>query len=101
MKLERQPKFDTLLSLLIADGVREVEVEYDDSEWWVQVIEGNTGIGVARYSSEPEKRYVDRVLERLEKERSISVNGQLYALRFKCREQFGEPCWRIRITRKP
>jgi hypothetical protein len=93
-----QPRFDLLLAILIADGVSEVEVEYDDHEWWVSVVEGNTRVGVARYSTESEKNYVDAALERLRKEKRISVNGKMYRLSFTSKKNFGEPSWRIRVT---
>ena len=100
MKEKRQPRFDQLLAILIADGVEEREVEYDDSEWWVSVIEGHTGVGVARYAAEQDKRQVDVALDRLRKEKSIDVNGKTYRLSFTLRENFGEPSWRIKMSER-
>jgi hypothetical protein len=98
MKEKRQPNLELLLAILISDGANEIEVEYDDHEWCVCVIEGNTGVGVARYASEEEKHQVDRALDRLRKEKSINVNGKTHRLSFKFRENFGDPSWRIRVS---
>ncbi len=100
MKDRKQPEFANLIALLISDGVNEIEVEYDDHEWWVSAIEGNTGIGVARYSTDQEKAWVDTELERLRKEKAISVNGKTYRLSFKNKDNFGEPAWLIRVSEK-
>jgi hypothetical protein len=54
--------------------------------------------GVARYSTEQEKQNVDEGLSRLKKAKSISVNGKLYRLAFKYKDNFGEPLWRIRVS---
>lgn len=100
MKDKQQPDPELLLAILISDGARDIEVEDDDHEWWVSAIEGNTGVGVARYATEQEKCQVDAALDLLRKEKSINVSGKTYRLSFKCRENFGEPSWRIRVSER-
>lgn len=75
-------------------------MEHLAAMFYLSVIEGNTGVGVARYGTEQEKRQVDAALDLLRKEKSINVSGKTYRLSFKCRETFGEPSWRIRVSER-
>lgn len=100
MKTEKKPDLETLLAILISDGAREIEVECDHGEWWVSIVEENTAVGVIRYSTEQDMRRIDHSLDRLRKEKSISVNGRVYRLSFKYRENFFEPSWRLRVSEK-
>ena len=100
MKTKRQPDIELLIGILVSDGARMLGMEYDDNEWWVNVIEGNTEVGVARYATEQEKARVDAVLGRLRKDRAINVNGKTYGLTFKRSDNFGDPAWTIRISER-
>ena len=92
-----QLDFELMIANLIADGAHELGFEYDDNEWWLSVIEGNTEIGVARYSTKQELAFVDAGIARLKKAKTISVNGKTYRLFFKYQDNFGEPSWKIRV----
>lgn len=94
---EKQPDFDQLFARLIADGVSDIEVECDRNEWFVIVIQGHIGLGVARYSKKKDMAKVDEALNKLRKAKKVTVDGKTYALRFRYRENFGEPCWRIKV----
>jgi hypothetical protein len=97
MKKPKQPDLEPLLALLISDGAREIELECSHGEWWVNVSHGNTGLGVAHYTEPAALDRVDQALDRLRKEKRISVNGKSYALSFRSRDSFGEPTWTIRV----
>jgi hypothetical protein len=98
MAAKGHPGLELLLAVLISDGARDIEVECSHGEWWVSVVQGNTGLGVARYATEQEKRQADRALDRLRRDKSIDVNGKRYRLSFRYSESFEEPCWRIRVA---
>jgi hypothetical protein len=98
MVQKAKPDFEAMVAEIIADGANELVAEYDDNEWWLSIVEGNNEFGVARYSTEQEKKLVDEGLSRLKKAKSISVNGKLYRLAFKYKDNFGEPLWRIRVS---
>jgi hypothetical protein len=98
MKPEKKPDIETVLAMLISDGIRDIEVECDHGEWWVNVVAGNIAVGIMRYADAQEKQHVVVAIDRLRKEKSISVNDRAYRVSFKYRENFTEPCWTLRVS---
>ena len=100
MKEQKTPDFRALLQSLIADGARQIEVEYDHAELYVSVIQGDLGVGISPYKTPEEKVRADAVLAELERAKSIQVGDKTYRLAFNITENFGEPCWLIRVSEK-
>ena len=94
------PEFQSLLESVIALGARQVEVEYDEGAYWVTVIEGHTGLGVARYESTQEQDHVYDTIQQLRKAKRIEVSGKNYFLKISTREDFGETTWIILVSEK-
>lgn len=100
MKEQKISDFKALLQSLIADGARQIEVEYDHGELYVSVIQGDIGVGISPCETPEEKDHADAVLAELERTKSIQVGGKTYRLAFNITENFGEPCWLIQVSEK-
>lgn len=94
------PEFRGLLEELIASGVRRIEVEYDEGEYRVTAIEGNMGLGVARYRSEEAMEPLYDSIQQLRKAKVIQASGKHYRLKITTRQEFMETTWIILVSEK-
>jgi hypothetical protein len=84
-------------------GARSIDVEYKDGREWVFVNKDAIGIGVANYksSSADAKELRENLYAAAKKPARTLIGGQVYILRVRVFESFGEDAVAVRIDPAP
>ena len=97
----------TLLEGLCAQalslGAESLEVEYKDHREWVFANKGNFGFGIADYesSSAEGEELRDNLYAAAKKRVRTLINGQVYILKVRVFESFGEDAFAVSIDPAP
>jgi LexA DNA binding domain len=104
---KRMGKPTTLLEGLcghaLSLGAQSIEVEYKDSREWVFAHKGGTGIGIANYrsSSGDAKELRGNLYAAAKKPVRTVIGGQVYLLKVRVFESFGEDAFEVTIDPVP
>ena len=84
-------------------GAQSIEVEYKDSREWVFAFKGGAGIGFANYarSSADAKELRRNLYAAAEKPVRTAIGGQVYILRIRVFDSFGEDAFDVSIDPAP
>ena len=84
-------------------GAQSIEVEYKDSREWVFAHKGGTGIGIANYrsSSGDAKELRGNLYAAAKKPVRTVIGGQVYLLKVRVFESFGEDAFEVTIDPVP
>ena len=84
-------------------GAESIEVEYDEGQDWVFANKGNTGISIAHYkrSSPDGKELRGNLYAAAKKPVRTVVDGQVYILKVRIWESFGEDAFKVSIDPAP
>jgi hypothetical protein len=84
-------------------GAQSIEVEYKDSREWVFAHKGGTGIGIANYasSSADAKELRGNLYAAAKKPVRCAIGGQVYILKVRVFESFGEDAFKVSIDPAP
>src|SRR6266567_1739408 len=84
-------------------GAQSIEVEYKDSREWVFAHKGSIGFGIANYkgSSADAKELRGNLYAAAKKPVRTVIGGQVYILRVRAFESFGEDAFEVSIDPAP
>jgi hypothetical protein len=84
-------------------GAQSIEVEYKDSREWVFAQKGGTGISIANYesSSADGKELLGNLYAAAKRPVRTVVGGQVYILKVRVFESFGEDAFEVSIDPAP
>lgn len=84
-------------------GAQSIEVEYKDSREWVFVVRGGISIPVANYasSSADGKELRGNLMAAAKKPARTAIGGQVYILKVRVHERFGEDAFEVSIDPAP
>ena len=84
-------------------GAQSIEVEYEDRREWVFARKGGTGIGIANYprSSADAKELTGNLYAAAKKPVRTVIGGQVYILKVRVFESFGEDAFEVSIDPAP
>ena len=84
-------------------GAQSIEVEYEDGRDWVFAYKGGTGIGIANYtpSSSDGKELRGNLYAAAKKPVRTVIGGQVYILKVRIYENFGEDAFAVSIDPAP